>query len=54
VILFSDDQTPTPPGISDLGMEVVPVQDAAHALLGALRGETDDIRQGVSAAIRRD
>jgi signal transduction histidine kinase len=54
MILFSDDHTPTPPGISDLGMEVVPVQDAAQALLGALRGETDHVRQGVSAAIRRD
>jgi len=39
VILFSDDETPAPPGISELGMEVVGVQDAAQALLGALRGE---------------
>jgi len=54
VILFSDDEMPTPPGISELGMEVVPVQDAAQALMGALRGETDHVRQGVSAAIRRD
>ena len=39
VILFSDDETPAPPGISELGLEVVGVQDAAQALLGALRGE---------------
>jgi signal transduction histidine kinase len=39
VILFSDGTTPTPPGISRLGMEVVPVQQAAAALMAALRGE---------------
>jgi CheY-like chemotaxis protein len=39
VILFSDGATPTPPGISRLGMEVVPVQHAAAALMAALRGE---------------
>ena len=38
VILFSEDATPTPPGISELGMEVVPVQDAAQrAARGAAR-----------------
>jgi|SRR5579884_894711 len=41
VILFSDGQTPTPPGISNLGMEVVPIEQAAPALLAALRGERD-------------
>ncbi len=41
VILFSDDDTPAAPGMSEFGMEVVPVQEAAQALLGALRGETD-------------
>ena len=41
VILFSDDETPAPPGISKLGMEVVPVDKAAEALLEALRGERD-------------
>ena len=45
VILFSDEQTPTPPGIVKLGMEVVPVKDAARALLHALRGETHPIGQ---------
>jgi signal transduction histidine kinase len=39
VILFSDGDTPTPAGIVKLGMEVVPVEDAAQALLQALRGE---------------
>ncbi|HWE33655.1 MAG TPA: ATP-binding protein [Solirubrobacteraceae bacterium] len=39
VILFSDGVTPTPPGISRLGMEVVPVDQAASALLAALRGD---------------
>jgi DNA-binding response OmpR family regulator len=38
VILFSDGASPTPQGIVNLGMEVVPVEDAAHALLGTLRG----------------
>jgi signal transduction histidine kinase len=41
VILFSDEETPTPPGIGKLGMEVVPVAQAALALLAALRGEAD-------------
>lgn len=45
VILFSDGATPTPSGIVKLGMEVVPVEDAAQALLQALRGETDETRQ---------
>jgi hypothetical protein len=39
VILFSDGHTPTPSGIVNLGMEVVPVDDAAQALLAALRGD---------------
>jgi hypothetical protein len=39
VILFSDGETPTPSGIVKLGMEVVPVEEAAEALLAALRGE---------------
>jgi signal transduction histidine kinase/CheY-like chemotaxis protein/HAMP domain-containing protein len=41
VILFSDGVTTDPPGISRLGMEVVPVDQAAQALLEALRGERD-------------
>jgi hypothetical protein len=41
VILFSDGATPTPPGIENLGMEVVPVEAAATALLAALRGEPE-------------
>jgi signal transduction histidine kinase/DNA-binding response OmpR family regulator/HAMP domain-containing protein len=45
VILFSDGATPTPSGIVKLGMEVVPVEDAAQALLQALCGESDDLRQ---------
>ncbi len=39
VILFSDGVTPTPPGIGKVGMEIVPVQEAAAALLATLRGE---------------
>jgi hypothetical protein len=41
VILFGDDGTPTPRGIGKLGMEVVPVERAASALLAALRGERE-------------
>jgi two-component system phosphate regulon sensor histidine kinase PhoR len=37
VIMFSDGSTPAPPGIERMGLEVVPVQDAARALLAALR-----------------
>jgi CheY-like chemotaxis protein/two-component sensor histidine kinase len=39
VIMFSDGNLPTPPGVEKLGMEVVPVDQAAMALLGALHGE---------------
>jgi CheY-like chemotaxis protein/anti-sigma regulatory factor (Ser/Thr protein kinase) len=38
-ILFTDGVTPAPPGIGKLGMEVVPVDQAATALLAALRGD---------------
>ena len=39
VILISDGDTPTPPGVDRLGMEVVPTEYAASAVLAALRGE---------------
>jgi signal transduction histidine kinase/CheY-like chemotaxis protein len=39
VILFSDGVTPVPGGVERLGMEVVPVAQAARALLATLRGE---------------
>jgi CheY-like chemotaxis protein len=39
VILFSDGVTPTPPGVDKLGIEVVPFDQAAPALLAALRRE---------------
>jgi CheY-like chemotaxis protein/anti-sigma regulatory factor (Ser/Thr protein kinase) len=39
VILVSDGETPTPQGIGKLGMEVVPAEYAASAVLAALRGE---------------
>ncbi len=39
VILFTDGSAPTPAGIIRLGMEVVPVQEAAQALLVSLRGD---------------
>jgi CheY-like chemotaxis protein len=45
VILFSDTETPTPSGIVNLGMEVVPVEDAAQALLAALRGDREQPSQ---------
>jgi DNA-binding response OmpR family regulator len=38
-ILFSDGRTPTPPGITRLGMEVVPISEAVTAVDAALRGE---------------
>ena len=41
VILFTDGVTPTPAGIGNLGMEVVPLDDAGPALLAALRGDRD-------------
>jgi DNA-binding response OmpR family regulator len=39
VILISDGDTPTPLGVDKLGMEVVPTEYAASAVLAALRGE---------------
>ncbi len=39
VILCSDDNAPAPPGISQLGMEVVPVQQAGSALSAVLQAE---------------
>jgi signal transduction histidine kinase len=41
VILFTDGSGPTPPGVGNLGMEVVPVDHVAAALLAALRGEAE-------------
>jgi signal transduction histidine kinase/CheY-like chemotaxis protein/HAMP domain-containing protein len=41
VIMFSDGDAPVPAGIGRLGMEVVPVDQAAAALLAALRGDPD-------------
>ena len=41
VILFSDSETPTPPGVNRLGMEVVSAEEAAGAVLAALKGETE-------------
>jgi signal transduction histidine kinase/ActR/RegA family two-component response regulator len=45
VILFSDGDTPTPGGIVKLGMEVVPLEGAAQALLQALRDEAQQTSQ---------
>jgi len=36
VILFSDGRAPTPPGVSQLGVEVVPVDQVAGAVQAAL------------------
>jgi signal transduction histidine kinase len=41
VILFSDSETPTPSGVNRLGMEVIPAEEAAGAVLAALRGERE-------------
>src|SRR5581483_9373936 len=38
-ILFSDGQSPAPQGLGRLGLEVVPVNQAAEAVLAALRGQ---------------
>ena len=54
VILFSDGIRPTPSGIVNLGMEVVPVEDAAQALLAALRGDRGQTRQENGGAQKRD
>jgi signal transduction histidine kinase len=45
-ILFSDGQTVTPPGISRLGLEVVPVDQAASAVYAALRGQRSEAVPG--------
>ena len=37
VILFSDGKTPTPPGIEHLGVELVPLEEAAAAVQALLR-----------------
>ena len=39
VIVFSDGVAETPPGVRQLGIEVVPVEHAATALLAALRAD---------------
>ncbi len=39
VIMFSDGDGPAPPGISRLGMEIVPVDKAAAALTAVLEGQ---------------
>jgi CheY-like chemotaxis protein len=44
VIMFSDGSVPTPPGVGKLGIEVVPVDQAAMALLGALHGDHQPAR----------
>ncbi len=54
VILFSDVETPTPSGIVNLGMEVVPVEDAARALLAALRGDRDSDKPGERMELRTE
>ncbi len=50
VILFSDGESPTPSGIVSLGIEVVPVQDAAQALLSALRGDREQVSRVAGGA----
>ncbi len=41
VILFSDSETPAPNGVNRLGMEVIPAEEAAGAVLAALRRERE-------------
>lgn len=50
-ILFSDGQAPTPGGIRRLGLEVVPLDQAASAVLEALRAMRSDTVPG-SRAVR--
>jgi signal transduction histidine kinase/ActR/RegA family two-component response regulator len=50
VILFSDGMSPTPSGIVDFGIEVVPIQDAAQALLSALRGDREQVSRVAGGA----
>jgi signal transduction histidine kinase/HAMP domain-containing protein len=50
VILFSDGASPTPSGIVNLGMEVVPVEGAAQALLSALRRTPEKASQVAGGA----
>jgi hypothetical protein len=54
VILVSDGEAPTPPGFGNLGMEVVPTEHAASAVLATLRGEpvAGDRRGGVARGDR--
>ncbi len=53
VILFSDGESPTPSGIVNLGLEVVPVEDAAQALLSALRGDGEQVSRVAGGAQHR-
>lgn len=53
VILFSDGESPTPSGIVSLGLEVVPVRDAANALLSALRGDREQASRVAGGAEHR-
>jgi len=48
-ILFSDGQTPSPPGIDRLGLEVVPLDQAAGAVLVAVAREQTDSMPGSRA-----
>jgi len=55
VILFSDAATSVPSAIVKLGMEVVPVEDAAQVVLTALRGDPDpEGRRDDDGALQRD
>lgn len=53
VILFSDGTAPTPSGIVSLGIEVVPAEDAAQALLSALRGDREQVSRVAGGAADR-
>jgi len=49
VILFGDGESPLPPEIERLGLEVVPLERAGEALLGALRDEPEPDRSDAPA-----
>ncbi|HYZ81931.1 MAG TPA: response regulator, partial [Solirubrobacteraceae bacterium] len=53
VILFSDGESAMPSGMVNLGIEVVPVQDAAQALLSALRGDREQVSRVAGGAPHR-
>ncbi len=53
VLLFSDGESSAPSGIVNRGIQVVPVHDAAQALLSALRGDLEQTSRVAGGAEHR-